>query len=949
MKNLILTPLVIVGLLIVLCYPGASRAADISWNKAGGGNWNVATNWSTGTVPGPADNVSITYPGTYTVTLNANASVASLTVGGDVGKQTLAIASGSYTLTLNGPGLINGNGVLNLSAGTITGNGDLTVVGIMNWSGGTLSGAGSTTISSSGTLSLAGGATKILNARTLDNTGHVTFLGLGPFQMTGKTTFNNQEDGTADIQNDTTISSSGSPASVLNNAGVLERSSGDGVATISAVFNNTRTVRLKTGTLRLSGGGASSGDINADAATTLRFSSGYELTGTVTSAGTVDFDSGTVNVPATYDVTGSTTVTGSTANFSGRVVSAGSSLTISSGTANFNTNSISTTAFGLSGGTFVNSGTLSAGGTLSWSGGTMAGGGTTVVPSGAVLSITGPPTKLMNARTLNLAGSATWSGNGTVTLQDGSAINIQTGATFEVQGDANLTSSGTPASVFSNAGTFRRVASLGTFTVSCPFDNTGTVNVQSGVLNLRGGGTGSAVFEGSAGSTLRFGADYTLTATSKVTSPGTVDFDAGTVNVGGTYDVSGTTSVSGATTSFTGTLAAVGDTVSISGGTANFGAAPITTATLNLTGGTLASGAEFRVTGNLDWSAGTMSGGATTMIPGGATLTVRLTNSKQLAAGRNLSLAGNGVWRDNGTITMSGGSAFSIQSGATLDVQGNGTLSSSGSPASTFGNAGTLTRSTSAGTFTVSAPCNNTGTLDAQSGTLRFTSTFAQTAGISRLKGGILATTSFLDFQGGLLTGAGTINGNVRASSQVAPGLSPGQLTIVGNYTNTPTTLLSMEIGGLASGTGYDAVAVSGRAWLDGVLNVSLVNNFRPNLGDSFEVMRFGSRSNRLASFTGLNISGGLYLRPDVSNTNIVLVATNLPSPTFGMGTQSPDGTLKFQIGGVAGLTCIVEASAEVTGGWAPILTNDNSGQVFDLIVTNTSEFPQRFYRARVD
>jgi hypothetical protein len=952
MKNLNLIPLIVAGMAGALGYPGTCKAADVSWTKAAGGNWNVATNWSTGTVPGPGDNVSITLPGTYTVTLNANASVASLTVGGDAGLQTLAIASSSYTLTLNGPGLINGNGVLNLSAGTITGNGDLTVAGSMNWSGGTLSGAGLTAISSNGTLNLTSAAAKSLNGRTINSAGRVIVSGAGTFQMSAQATLNNQEGGTVDIQTDANLTSSGTPASVFNNAGVLVRSSGNNIATIGAVFNNTKTVQLKTGTLRLSGGGTSSGDINGDAATILRFGSSYELTaaGTVTSAGLVDFNSGTVNVAAAYNVTGSTTVSGNTAtaNFTGAVVSVGSLLTITSGTANFNTNSVATTDLVLSGGTLASRGTVTVSGTLSWSAGNMAGGGTTVLPAGGVLNITGLASKGLNARTLNLAGSTTWTDNGTVTLQGGSTINNQTGATFEVQGDSSLTSSGTPASVFSNAGTFTRSASVGTMTVSCQFDSSGTVSVQSGVLNLRGGGTGTSVFQGSAGTTLRFGAGYTFTATSKLTSPGIVDFNAGTINVGGTYDVSGTTSVSGATTSFTGTLAGVGNTVTLSAGTADFGTTPITTAALNLAGGTLASGADFTVTVSLAWSGGAMSGGGTAVIPGGATLTVSGLASKQLSE-RNLSLAGNGVWKDNGTITMSGAATFNVQTGATLDLQGNGTLSSSGSPASTLGNAGTLTRSTGAGTFTVNAPCNNTGVVNAQSGTLRFTATYAQTAGTTRLNGGILSTASFLDFQGGLLTGAGTVNGNVKASAQVAPGLSPGQLTVVGSYTNALTTLLSLELGGAGQGTGYDYVEITGRAWLDGMLSVSLLNNFSPSLGDSFEVMRFGSRTNRFARFTGLKLGDGLYLRPDFSSTNVVLVTTNLPIPTFSAVTQFADGTLKFQIAGVAGLTCVIEAAQEVTGGWVPILTNDNSGLVFDLIVTNRNDYPQRFYRARAD
>jgi hypothetical protein len=71
----------------------AAAACD-SWTNAAGGSWATASNWSTGVVPSTTDDVCITLPGTYTVTLAPYSSaggdsIASLTIGGGAGTQTL--------------------------------------------------------------------------------------------------------------------------------------------------------------------------------------------------------------------------------------------------------------------------------------------------------------------------------------------------------------------------------------------------------------------------------------------------------------------------------------------------------------------------------------------------------------------------------------------------------------------------------------------------------------------------------------------------------------------------------------------------------------------------------------------------------------------------------------------------------------------------------------------
>ena len=70
---------------------------------------------------------------------------------------------------------------------------------------------------------------------------------------------------------------------------------------------------------------------------------------------------------------------------------------------------------------------------------------------------------------------------------------------------------------------------------------------------------------------------------------------------------------------------------------------------------------------------------------------------------------------------------------------------------------------------------------------------------------------------GGALTGSGTINANVTNGGQVIPGGTgaAGMLTINGNYTQTATGSLNIELGGTAAGSS-DQLAVSGTASLGG-------------------------------------------------------------------------------------------------------------------------------------
>src|SRR5712692_6420616 len=65
--------------------------APVSWINPAGGDWGTASNWSTGAVPGTADDVTINLSGNVTVTHSANVTD---TIHSLVNSDTLQIAVG---------------------------------------------------------------------------------------------------------------------------------------------------------------------------------------------------------------------------------------------------------------------------------------------------------------------------------------------------------------------------------------------------------------------------------------------------------------------------------------------------------------------------------------------------------------------------------------------------------------------------------------------------------------------------------------------------------------------------------------------------------------------------------------------------------------------------------------------------------------------------------------
>ena len=105
----------------------------------------------------------------------------------------------------------------------------------------------------------------------------------------------------------------------------------------------------------------------------------------------------------------------------------------------------------------------------------------------------------------------------------------------------------------------------------------------------------------------------------------------------------------------------------------------------------------------------------------------------------------------------------------------------------------------------------------------------------------------------------------------VAPGNSPGVLTIEGDYTQGSEGILSIEIG-----DGHDQLVVNGTATLGGSLEVTLIDNYSVNPGDSFDILDFASI---VGDFATINLPDGLLW--DVDSGTLITEVVPEPSGVF--------------------------------------------------------------------
>ncbi|MCC7085538.1 MAG: hypothetical protein IT427_11080 [Pirellulales bacterium] len=526
--------IVLALLVIAACLkPLSAAAADVSWISSTSGDWQTPTNWSTGMVPGPGDDVTIDQPGDLQVTISSPASVNSLNSQEAILLSSLAAHA---TLTLAADSTISGG--LTLMGGAspgINGPGHLTVDGTLVWQSGFMVGPGTTTLAATSTTVLNGkSAPALFDSRILENAGTVFYYPEGShgFQLVGGT-FQNLPSGSFNFFSDPTPTTLGN-GGLFDNAGTFNKfGSGDLIAKVP--LNNSGTINLFTGKLNFTAESVNSGTINMSSTAGLALSTNYTNSGTINLhesanpsgpsafstdvlnnsasghlnllsgysilAGTINHSgeinvaqgaslafSGTLNAAAGSKITGAGSIAfdSPVTDFAGSIQVTGAVNVLKPMT--FESNQTIAANFNLAS-DLAGSGDIYVAGPMTWSAGTMSGSGkTTILP--AVQATIAPgwspdvpaPTfarTLDNAGTINLVqtdseGVALNFSDGTINNLTGGVFNI-----FNVQTTSGFSGSGT----MNNSGVLNVSAGAKPFNfASVALNNTGTVNVYSGGL-----------------------------------------------------------------------------------------------------------------------------------------------------------------------------------------------------------------------------------------------------------------------------------------------------------------------------------------------------------------------------------------------------------------------------------------------------------------------------------
>jgi hypothetical protein len=498
--------------------------------------------------------------------------------------------------------------------------------------------------------------------------------------------------------------------------------------------------------------------------------------------------------------------------------------------------------------------------------------------SGPVGSSVTIPSALVSTGMLEVSsGTLTLHGGGDITgimsLCPNGQLVVGNNSVLSLQGGVTVT----------NAGTVRKTGGGVSTISSIEFNNSGLVEVLDGTLALTGGGTSSGRFHIDSAGVLEFGSagHHELNNGASFTGDGVVRVATGPSNA--RVLVNGQVSMEGQLDVVTGGVL-VNNLLEVAGG-------------VEFRGGTIGGEGDLRSGGEFGWTGGEMRGydgtGCVTILPGGSMEVIGGLDQFKVMLGRRIDNQGTVTWRPgSGVVNWGYGANINNLAGGAIDFQGDtgfgwtkywdyhGRDTGVG-PTPQVNNAGTV-RKTGGGVSTISSiEFNNSGLVEVLDGTLAFQGGLIQTAGVTRLCGGSISGSSLI-IDGGSLTGSGAISANLRTSGVVSPGDSPGTMTIDGEYWQAPTGTLLIELAGRDPGQ-FDVLAVSGQALLDGTLVLTFLDEFRPLLGDTFEVLTYGSRSGEFASIEVLGFSGYEFA-PLYGDTSMLLATEAVPEPaTLGL------------------------------------------------------------------
>ena len=519
---------------------------------------------------------------------------------------------------------------------------------------------------------------------------------------------------------------------------------------------------------------------------------------------------------------------------------------------------------------------------------------------------------------------------------------------------------------------------------------------MAGAIDFSGGGGFDGLCTAATGTALNFNGGGRLTGTFTVASGATLSLKSGpfTYTPSFLFNGAGVKQMTGGSITLLNdvlpNLQLLGGTVSLSpafqGGSithlslngASLAGNYTISGTLNCGGG--AAGSLLVADGaTLNWTGGSLSGALT--VASNGVLNLSGSATKTLSAALTNASGGTIHWSGPGDLQLynNGGSPYNGAihnlAGGLFDIQNDQSVASAYGP-EFFDNAGTLRKSAGSGTTTFSLSLTNTGTVEADAGTLVFPSSFTPTVG--QLLFGLSSLSNFGKIRiPGNATLGGTVGvvwlgGYVPATNNSFTVLGYGSYTGMftnldlpaaalwaTNYSATSFTLTVASINKLAFTTGPvggripdavlapvvvqvqtplgDAFATNGvpvTLWLDsgsGTLHGTLTENTDPSGKATFtdlSIDQIGWKTLRASSPAQTSAKSVLF-----KIVRLIEVEWTREGLTLGLnGTNSYGPT-------------IIYATTNLKI-WTPIYTNPPTAHNIQFLDTHSTNLPYRFYRA---
>lgn len=821
------------------------------WNPAGLGadNWTNDQKWNncgSGVGPGPGP------------------------AGTPGASDSVLIAAGSVNLDV--PVAVD---ALELTGGAVIGTSDLSITGELIWTGGMLAGSsGSEVLVDMSAIGLLAGGQKVLDTRNLRIAGTATWT-------TGLIELSNAAMLSVDASAELITRPSAAPEQIY--------AMGTGIARVS-----------NFGTLRKEGAGISgiadsveyvgSGDVIVDQGEfILAASSSIPMTGQfIANLGMLrfigasrSFDSGSTlggaGLMVFGDMSGASSINQVDGCFNNptniRVESAQLSINCSSPTV------LDYLNLAHPGSVLDGSSAISVIGQMEWNHGEIGGSGpgsTIELASGAngTLGYLVSPFagRLLNNRQFINHGVLLWTGKNPLSLESGAELRNEADGQLRIMlppgSDTELLWDSSAGTRLLNLGIID-VDAANQFRIDAHFDQSGSVNINAGTTRIVESGVDGGAYTLAAGTTLAFNgpnAVRNLGSGSSVTGSGAfqVEQDASVVIDNVPFSPARVALLDSGTLQI--------DSIT-----------PVSIAEWFIDDGVVTGSADLSAENQFTWLSGTIGSTLPTAAPfvvsPGATLLIQglpffprpgvdggpIATINHFLSQRDLQIQGHANWNEGEIRVLTGTiGRLTIAAGGNLDF--TATVGSQvfacilAACTAEIDVLGTLHHLGTSTTLQTTSPIAVSGSLLVDAGDL-ITSNIVQTAGVISVADGSSLGVTNLTMNGGVLSGRGTVAGNVtNLAGSIEPGNSPGALAIFGNYVHGASATLQIQLAGLNAGFDADFLLISGAATLQGG-NLSIIDaGFTPTPPQSYEflnsdAMLTGTFANVTVPYAGYGVT----------------------------------------------------------------------------------------------